>query len=136
VINSRSKGARFERWVADWFKKCLGKSEARRGQQFSGSPDSPDVKGCITGCHIECKAKERINVNEAMDQAIKDKASWDVPVVIHKKNYKPVLLTIRLEDLVAFTCHVYTDMMTDAKASQGRPDGREVRQTNDNGVRG
>jgi Holliday junction resolvase len=41
-INSRAKGARAERECAKELERLFGCS-ARRGQQFSGSSDSPDV---------------------------------------------------------------------------------------------
>lgn len=52
-VNSRAKGARGEREAAK-FLRGLG-FEARRGQQFSGSKDSPDVVTNLAGVHIENK---------------------------------------------------------------------------------
>ena len=40
-MNSRQKGARGERMFRDMFREAG--FEARRGQQFSGGTDSPDV---------------------------------------------------------------------------------------------
>ena len=94
TINSRAKGARFERWVANWLKG-FGLN-ARRGQQFSGGPDSPDVVGW-PGVHIEAKAVERLNIDQAMSQAVGD-AGTNLPLVIHKRNRGPVMVTYRLED--------------------------------------
>lgn len=107
-INSRDKGAAFERWVAEWFRENLG-TPARRGQQFSGGPDSPDVKDAISGVHVECKADERLNLHNAMQQSMRD-ADSSIPIVIHKKNYKPVLVTCRLDDLVAFAVQVWMSL--------------------------
>ena len=63
-INGRQKGAQGEREFATVLKD-LG-IEARRGQQFSGGKDSPDVVADLTGVHFEvkrvqvkrCKVKE------------------------------------------------------------------------------
>ena len=73
-INSRNKGAAFERWVAEWFRDHLG-TPARRGQQFSGGPDSPDVQDAVPGVHVECKADERLNLHNAMQQSMRDAGS-------------------------------------------------------------
>jgi len=52
-INSRQKGKRGEREAAA-FLRSLG-FEARRGQQFAGGGDSPDVVTSLSNVHIEVK---------------------------------------------------------------------------------
>ena len=96
TINSRSKGARFEREIAAWLRDTFG-VEARRGQQFAGGPDSPDVIGW-PGVHIEAKHVERLNIEDAMAQAERD-AGDAVPVVIHKRNRTATMLTVRLDQI-------------------------------------
>jgi len=71
---------------------------ARRGVQFRGSPDSPDVIADIPGIHIECKRTERFRLYEALEQAVKD-AGANVPVVLHRQNRQPWVAVIRLDDL-------------------------------------
>jgi len=82
-MNSRAKGAAGERELAAWFRERG--IEARRGQQFSGSPDSPDVIAALPGFHIECKRVERFNAYDAMAQAAQDCGN-NVPVVFHRRN--------------------------------------------------
>jgi len=55
--------------VMSWLRKTT----ARCGQHFSTSPDLPDV-GCadLPGLHFEVKAVERLNVTQAMAQAVGD----------------------------------------------------------------
>lgn len=98
-INSRQKGAAGEREAAHAIADTFN-VEARRGQQFSGSPDSPDIKTSIPGIHFEVKRVENLNVVKAMEQAIRDAGS-DAPVLMHRKNRTPWLLTVRLSDAVA-----------------------------------
>ena len=98
-INSRQKGASFERWVANWFKTNWG-CETRRGQQFAGGPESPDVVG-LAGIHIEVKAVEKLQMQKAMDQSVRD-AGDKIPIVISKKNRKEPMVTVRLRDLDDF----------------------------------
>ena len=70
-MNSREKGKRGERQWRDELR--AHGFQARRGQQFSGSPDSPDVV-CeeLAWLHFEVKAVERLNIEDAMDQARRD----------------------------------------------------------------
>ncbi|HOX60016.1 MAG TPA: hypothetical protein P5205_21930 [Candidatus Paceibacterota bacterium] len=94
-MNSRNKGKRGERqWRDELRANGYG---ARRGQQFSGSPDSPDVVcDALPWIHFEVKAVERLNIEEAMDQARRD-ASSKVPVVAHRRNFRPWLVTMEAE---------------------------------------
>jgi hypothetical protein len=70
---------------------------ARRGQQFSGSPDSPDVVTSISGIHLEVKRTERGNPYGWIDQAVRD-AGEQCPVVLHRRNKREWLLIVRLDD--------------------------------------
>ena len=95
-INSRAKGCRAER---AWAAKCRDEGfDARRGQQFSGSPDSPDVV-CddLDFLRFEVKHVERLNVYNAMQQAADD-AGDRMPVVAHKRNHHDWLVTMTADD--------------------------------------
>lgn len=96
-MNSREKGAAAERELA----KILREHgfAARRGQQFSGANGDPDVIG-IPGIHIEAKRVERLNLSEAMRQSERDAREGETPVVIHRKNREPWLVTLSLEDFI------------------------------------
>jgi hypothetical protein len=96
-INSRQKGARGERELAAELRRHG--FEARRGQQFSGGKDSPDVCAEIPGLHIECKRVEKLNLESAYQQATGD-AGGKTPVVMHRKNRGKWLVTIALDDFV------------------------------------
>ena len=91
-MNSRQKGARGERQWRDELR--AHGYEARRGQQFSGSPDSPDVFcDALDWAHFEVKAVERLNIEDAMAQARRD-AGAKVPFVAHKRNFCGWLVTM------------------------------------------
>ncbi len=94
----RNKGARGERELAAWLRE-RGYS-ARRGQQFSGSPESPDVVCLDVPFHFEVKRAERIRLYAAMAQAIAD-AGDNVPVVAHRRNRGEWLAVLHLKDLIA-----------------------------------
>jgi len=93
-MNSRAKGAAGERELSQELQK-YGYG-TRRGQQFCGANGDADVVG-IEGLHIECKRVERLNIDEAMEQARRDAREGEVPVVMHRKNRKKWLVTMDLE---------------------------------------
>jgi Holliday junction resolvase len=96
MTNSRQKGARGEREWRDQLR-AAGYT-ARRGQQFSGGTDSPDVICEELGAviHFEVKRVESLNVHRAMEQADND-ADGKIPVVAHKRNGAPWLVTMPAE---------------------------------------
>ena len=98
-MNSREKGKRGERELA----KVLTDHgfNCRRGQQYSGANGDADVVG-LDGVHIECKRVEQLNLYAAMLQAVMDAREGEKPVVMHRKNNKPWLVTMLLDDWIDF----------------------------------
>ena len=103
--NSRAKGAVGERELAGEFNRLFG-TTARRGQQYSGI-EGEDVVG-LDGIHVESKRVENLNVNKAMEQAIRDANDQKVPAVFHRRNRKPWLVTLRLDDVESFVITMQT----------------------------
>lgn len=114
-INSRAKGARCERELAGEINEKFPGAKARRGQQFSGL-EGEDVVSDIDGLHIESKCVEALNIYAAVEQAERD-AKENVPVVFHKKNNKPWLATVQLDDLPALVAV----LMAHIKKQESRP---------------
>lgn len=96
-INSREKGKRAELQIAHFLQEHG--YEARRGQQFSGANGDPDVVG-LPGIHIEVKHVEKLNLDKAMQQSIRDAKDGETPVVMHRKNRQEWLCTMRLKDWI------------------------------------
>lgn len=97
-INSRAKGARGEREAA----KILTEAgfPARRGQQFSGGKDSPDVVcDSLSQFHIEVKRKETGNVYQWIAQALRDNPE-KIPLVFHKRNDQDWLAILPLDNFL------------------------------------
>lgn len=97
-INSRSKGKNGELEFSHLLtSKGLG---ARRGQQFSGGADSPDVvcEG-LPGVHFEVKRVEAGNLYSWLDQAKRD-AAGKIPVVAHRKNGKDWVAIVPMEIMI------------------------------------
>lgn len=100
AINSRQKGARGERKFAAYLRDLGIDPDARRGQQYSGSADSPDVVSpALAGIHIEVKCVEGLEDHTAAFDEIWAKA-WQeatparkTPVIAWKHNRRPWRLT-------------------------------------------
>lgn len=95
-INSNQKGKAGER---EWAKLCReqGFEDARRSQQYAGINNDADIVG-LPGIHVEVKRVERLNVSNAIRQAIEDKAEDEIPIVAHRKNREDWLVTMRADD--------------------------------------
>jgi hypothetical protein len=114
---SRQKGKRGERELA-----LLLRSEgfaARRGVQFQGSPDSPDVVcEALPGIHLEVKRCEAFSLYAALEQAMMDanemevtraivnselvdRSKLKIPVVAHRRNDCEWVAVLRMVDLLA-----------------------------------
>ena len=96
--SQQRKGADGERELATVLNK-YGFQTARGGSQTFGTV--PDVTG-LPGIHIEVKRVERLNIGEAMTQAVKDSERFNdgMPTVFHRRNRQPWLVTMRLEDWI------------------------------------
>jgi hypothetical protein len=110
---SRDKGARGELEWAEFLRKNLQCPDARRGRQYQGGDDSPDVKGGIPGTSVEVKRVEALRIHAAIDQAVEDAGEDEVPYVAFKKNHKDWLVIVKAEDLVglakAIALHLWVD---------------------------
>ena len=100
AINSKQKGARFERHLASRFRE-YGYTESRRTAQYCGNTgDASDVVG-LPMIHAEAKHQEKMELYKWMAQAKRDaKANGleKMPVVFHKKNNAEILVTMEFDD--------------------------------------
>lgn len=97
AINSKQKGARFERQLAKIFRE-YGYSESRRTVQYCGSSgEAADVIG-LPGIHVEAKHQEKMQLYDWMEQTERDAAGGGkLPAVFHKKNNHEILVTMPLD---------------------------------------
>lgn len=102
AVNSKAKGARFERLLASKFRE-YGYQDARRTAQYCGNTgDASDVVG-LPHLHIEAKHQETMRLYDWMAQAVRDAAASGenrLPAVFHKKNNADILVTMRLADFM------------------------------------
>ena len=106
-MNSRAKGCRGEREWRDELR-AAGFLKSRRGQQFSGGCDSPDVI-CedLPSIHWEVKRTQKLNIYDAMLQAERDcgratscACASQIPVVAHKRNHGEWLCILPAKDFL------------------------------------
>lgn len=96
-MNSRSKGKRGElelcRKLREYGYSCS------RSVQYCGANGDADVVG-LPGIHIECKRVERLNLTDAMHQAMRDTRAGELPAVFHRRNDEPWMVTMPLESWI------------------------------------
>lgn len=97
MVNSKQKGARFERTLAKVFTEQGYK--ARRTQQYCGATEeASDVVG-LPYIHVEAKHYARQAFSyDWIDQAKRDAKNGNIPAVFHKTDNHEILVTITLDD--------------------------------------
>jgi hypothetical protein len=116
-MNSREKGKRGERQWRDELRAAG--YDARRGQQFCGSPESPDVVcAALPWIHFEVKAVEKLNICDAMDQA-KAECGKCVPIVAHRRSFRPWLITMEAETFFKFLRGDFQSLLTSTATAVG-----------------
>lgn len=105
-MNSRAKGKRGELELSS-FLRDHGYA-ARRGQQFSGGNESPDIVTDLPNVHVECKRVEAGNLYTWLAQAVRDAGAGKTPVVMHRRNDEEWVAILRLEDFLELIKHENT----------------------------
>jgi Holliday junction resolvase len=95
-LNSRTKGKVGEREWAEFLR--LYGFDARRGQQFSGGNESPDVVCDGLPIHWEVKRVQNLNLAAAYAQARRDAPQDKAPIVAHRKNRGEWMVTLSAAD--------------------------------------
>lgn len=95
-MNSKRKGKSGE---LEFARVCREQGyDCRRTAQYCGNTgEAADVVG-LPGIHVEVKRVERLNVSEAMAQSVRDAKPGEIPIVAHRRDRHPWLLTMRAED--------------------------------------
>ena len=102
-INSKKKGKDGE---LEFCHECdkYGLPGVHRTAQTNGKLEQSlaDCEG-LKGVHVEVKRVEKLNIDSAMEQAIRDletKKEKRLPIVFHRKNRKPWKATMLFADWV------------------------------------
>ena len=97
-INSKQKGARFERLLASKLRE-YGYDTRRTAQYCGNTGDAADVVG-LPHIHIEAKHQERMQLYDWMAQAKRDAKDGLMPAVFHKRNNANILVTMEFDDFM------------------------------------
>jgi len=95
---SKNKGKVGEREVAALLRQRGW--ESRRGVQFQGGNDSPDVVTTLPDVHIEVKRTETLSLYKALEQAIEDAGEGKIPTVWHRRNQKQWVVALNASDFL------------------------------------
>jgi Holliday junction resolvase len=95
-LNSKRKGNGGERELCEMLRS-YGISAHRNDQTYKSGFDNPDVE--INGYHVEVKRTEKLSLYDAVEQAVND-SNGKTPIVCHRKNRKPWVVIMRLEDFI------------------------------------
>jgi len=121
AVNSKQKGARFERLLASRFREYG--YEARRTAQYCGKTgDASDVIG-LPGIHIEAKHQETMCLYKWMSQAKRDAEAGGenrIPAVFHKKNNADILVTMTLDDFMKIYNEYASGLYLESVANEER----------------
>lgn len=97
---SKERGKRGERQFRDICRE-EGYDDVRRSVQYCGNTgDAADCVG-LPHIYVEVKNVERLNIWDAMNQAVSDctaAGNGDIPIVAHTKNRKGFLVTMQAAD--------------------------------------
>lgn len=95
---SREKGKVGEREVAELLR--AHGIQARRGVQYHGGVDSPDVVSDMHDIHLEVKRTEKLSLWDAMSQATQDARPDQIPVVVHRASKRQWVAVLPFEALL------------------------------------
>jgi len=107
-INSRRKGKVGELEAAKLLQRLFG-IDFRRGRQYKGTEDSPDLVSSLHGIWWEVKRRQRINLHEVLREA-KQQCGDNVPVVLHRRDRERWLITVDAEDMPTVVVLLYLAM--------------------------
>lgn len=112
-MNSRNKGKRGELELVHYLKSR--NIEAKRGQQYAGGGDSPDVIAGrpLATCHLEVKRREAGNPYPWLEQAKRDAKAEKFPVVVHKRNGKDWIVILDLDHFLQIMDVFANDRLSD-----------------------
>jgi len=91
----RTKGKDFERQIVE-FVRVYGYEAHRTSQQDKALDELGVDIMSNTPFHIQCKAVERLNMSH--HQILKDMPTDKIPVVMHKRNNKGIIVAMKIED--------------------------------------
>ena len=98
-MNSSRKGFNAERELLGILHEH-GIEAVRNIQKYCSGFENPDIAATFKGIklHAEVKRQEKLSITNAMSQAVHDANGKAFPLIIHRTNRQPWLVTFRLDD--------------------------------------
>lgn len=109
MTNGKRKGKDGELELAELLRDH-GWPDARRGVQYRGGADAPDIVGGPRRLHVEGKRVEAGNPYVWLDQAKRDAAADRVPTVFHRRS--------RREWIVILPADAFLNMMRELETKE------------------
>jgi hypothetical protein len=100
MVNSKRKGKVGELDLVHFFQQH--NIEARRGQQFKGSDESPDVVTELKSFYVECKRGNQVPKKpyDFLDQASRDCSLDQLPVVFMRRDRCDWIVVLDASDFI------------------------------------
>lgn len=96
-INSRQKGARFERAVLSWLAARTGERGRRTSDGYNQSSRGDIDHPALAAYNVECKHREKVAINDWIEQSEADAAADREPIVIWRTNKRGPYVNMKLE---------------------------------------
>lgn len=111
-MNSKRKGSAGERELEQILAES-GIRAVRNDQRYISGKNNPDISVEFAGepVHVEVKRAEHLNITKAVNQAVSDADGKAFPVVVHRTNRQPWLVTFRLDDFLRSRDAFLTEIM-------------------------
>lgn len=100
---SRSKGKRGELDARDQIREHWAAPDCRRSQQYCGSESSADLLNALPGGHVEVKRIKAIAAMRYLEQADRDRAAGDFPIVVMREDRGGWVVMFKIEDSKRFS---------------------------------
>jgi hypothetical protein len=105
-INSRRKGKVGELEAAAEINRLLPGAHARRSQQHSGTESASDlIAPGLPNLWLEVKRVQALNIQAVMEKSL-EQCGELAPVIVHRRNDSPWLVTFRLEDIIRVAAQI------------------------------
>jgi Holliday junction resolvase len=109
---SKQKGAQGEREVAALMRE-FG-FVARRGLQFKGTADSPDVEHNIPGFHVEVKYRRAMDFHRWLAQCEVEAGEGKAPLLFWRRDKTSWLVVLHADDFLRLAGEVADEVFAEA----------------------
>lgn len=96
-INSRQKGARFERQVLTRLAERTGERGRRTSDGYNQAARGDLEHPALAAYNVECKHREKVAINDWIDQSEADATADREPIVIWRTNKRGPYVNLRFD---------------------------------------